>query len=144
MYQMPRRGFFRLVFVLGTFGMRWLNPLNALSAFSGKKEETMMLPSPDHSGELSVEEAIRQRRTERSFGPMPVTKGDFSRLLYAAQGITEDRGFKRAAPSGGALYPMDVYPVVGEGTVEGLDSGVYHYIPSGHRIEQVGGMLSAG
>lgn len=30
------------------------------------------------------------------------------------------RGFKRAAPSGGELYALDVYAVVGKGCVDGL------------------------
>ena len=97
----------------------------------------MMLPRPDHETRLSVEEAIKRRRTVRSFGSRPITKEDLSQLLYAAQGITEPRGFKRAAPSGGALYPLDVYTVVGEKGVEDLDAAVYHYVPSDHRIEPV-------
>jgi SagB-type dehydrogenase family enzyme len=60
-----------------------------------------------------------------------------SQLLYAAQGITEDGGFKRAAPSAGALYPLDLYAVVGDAGVAGLEAGVYHYTPSGHGIERV-------
>ena len=97
----------------------------------------MILPKPDHDGSLSVEEAIKRRRTVRNFSAKAIGKEDLSKLLYAAQGITEDNGFKRAAPSGGALYPLDLYTVVGEKGVEGLDAGVYHYIPSSHRIEQV-------
>ena len=97
----------------------------------------MMLPRPNHKGSLSVEEAIKHRRTVRSFSSMPLKKEYLSQLLYAAQGITEDRGFKRSTPSGGALYPLDVYTVVGEQGVIDLDAGVYHYIPSDHRIEHV-------
>lgn len=137
MYWIPRRGFLKLILLMGTFGVHWLNPLNALSALFRRKEGPMMLPKPDHEGSLSVEEAIKRRRTVRSFSSRPIKKEDLSQLLYAAQGITEDHGFKRAAPSGGALYPLDVYTVVGEKGVEGLDAGVYHYVPSGHRIEHV-------
>ncbi|MBW1912739.1 MAG: SagB/ThcOx family dehydrogenase, partial [Deltaproteobacteria bacterium] len=151
MYWLPRRVFLKLVLLLGTFGVQWLNPFKALSApFRRKeesmilpkpdhegKEESMILPKPDHEGSLSVEEAIKHRRTVRSFSSKPIRKEDLSQLLYAAQGITEDRGFKRAAPSGGALYPLDVYTVAGEKGVEGLDAGIYHYIPLGHRIEHV-------
>ena len=137
MYWLPRRVFLKLVLLLSTFGIQWLNPFKALSAPSIRKEESMILPKPDHEGSLSVEEAIKHRRTVRSFSSKPITKEDLSQLLYAAQGITQDRGFKRAAPSGGALYPLDVYTVAGEKGVEGLDAGIYHYIPLGHRIEHV-------
>ncbi len=60
-----------------------------------------------------------------------------SQLLWAAQGITEPSSFKRAAPSGGALYPMDVYAVIGTGGIEGLEAGVYHYEPKRHRMTLV-------
>jgi SagB-type dehydrogenase family enzyme len=41
---------------------------------------------------------------------------------------------KRAAPSGGALYPLDIYVIVGEKGVEGMEMGVYHYLPERHSI----------
>lgn len=97
----------------------------------------MILPDPIQDGKMSVETAITRRRTVRSFTSKPLKKETLSQLLYAAQGITGARGFKRAAPSGGALYPLDLYAVVGEKGVEGLDAGVYRYVPSGHRIEIV-------
>jgi SagB-type dehydrogenase family enzyme len=52
----------------------------------------------------------------------------------AAYGITDDRGYKRAAPSGGAIYPMDLYAVVGTGGVKHLEAGTYHYDPNEHSI----------
>lgn len=134
MHWLPRRGFLKLILMLGTFAAQGMNPFKALSE---KKEGPMILPRPDREGRLSVEEAISQRRTVRSFSSRPVRKDDLSQLLYAAQGITDDRGFKRAAPSGGALYPLDVYAVVGEKGVDGLDAGVYHYLSSGHRLERI-------
>jgi len=96
----------------------------------------MILPEPYDRGSLSVEEAIKRRRTIRAFGTTPLKIEDLSQFLYAAQGITEDCGYKRAAASGGALFPLDVYAVTGDKGIEGMDPGVYHYIPSGHRIEQ--------
>jgi SagB-type dehydrogenase family enzyme len=114
-----------------------INPFRAISADSHEKEDFMILPEPDHKGSLPVEEAIRQRRTVRAFSSRPLKKEELSQLLYGAQGITEEGGFKRAAASGGALFPLDIYAVVGETGAEGLEAGVYHYIPSGHRIEIV-------
>ena len=60
----------------------------------------MKLPQPRFEGNVSLETAIKVRRTVRSFAPDTLTLGDLSQLLWAAQGITEDRGFKRAAASG--------------------------------------------
>lgn len=47
-------------------------------------------------------------------------------------------GFKRSAPSGGALYPLDLYVVTGDVAVEGLKTGIYHYHPEKHIIKEVG------
>jgi SagB-type dehydrogenase family enzyme len=57
-----------------------------------------------------------------------------SQLLWAAQGVTDRRGF-RTAPSAGALYPLEMLLVVGE--VDGLQSGVYRYVPSRHALVSV-------
>jgi SagB-type dehydrogenase family enzyme len=98
------------------------------------KEGDMKLPQPKTIGHVSLEEAVKRRRTIRSFSSASLSLEQLSQLLWAAQGITEERGFKRAAASGGALYPMDIYAVVGKAGVEGLQPGIYHYEPEGHTI----------
>ena len=74
---------------------------------------------------MSLEQAITQRRSVRSFTDRELTQSQLSQLLWAAQGITDPRGL-RAAPSAGALYPLELY-VVSSG-------GLYHYQPDGHRV----------
>jgi len=54
-----------------------------------------------------------------------------SQLLWSAQGITGPGGL-RTAPSAGALYPLEVYAVVGD--VKDLNPGVYRYEPVGHQL----------
>jgi SagB-type dehydrogenase family enzyme len=94
------------------------------------------LPDPRLRGEVSLEEAILERRSKREFDRSPLTLDQVSQILWAAQGITEEGGL-RAAPSAGALYPLDVYLVAGRDAVEGLTEGVYHYLPQGHSLERV-------
>lgn len=137
MYRSDRRGFLELIILLGALGVRLMNPFKAISVAKTKKEVAMILPNPNYKGSLSVEEAIKSRRTMRAFSSKPLRKESLSQLLYGAQGITEDGGLKRAAASGGALFPLDVYAVTGNNGVDGLDPGVYHYIPAGHQIERV-------
>lgn len=97
--------------------------------------KVIKLPEPIHSGSISVEEAIKNRRTVRSFKNNPLTTTQISQILWSAQGITGEGGFKRAAPSAGALYPLDVYIVVGKDGVKSLEAGIYHYLPEKHSIE---------
>jgi SagB-type dehydrogenase family enzyme len=82
-------------------------------------------------GNMSVEDAIASRRSERNFIDQSITKDQLFQILWAAQGITG--GGKRSAPSAGATYPLEIYALTGK--VEGLDAGVYRYIPETHRIE---------
>ena len=103
------------------------------------KEAMMRLPQPDVTGHVSLEKTIKSRRTIRSFASNRITLKDFSQLLWAAQGVIEPGGFRRSVPSGGALYPIDVYAVVGEDGVEGIESGVYRYEPRTHEITLVKG-----
>jgi len=97
-------------------------------------EARVQLSPPRHQGETSVEEALLSRRSVREYTGEPLTLAEVSQLLWAAQGTTDRRGF-RTAPSAGALYPLEVYVVVGE--VTGLAPGVYRYLPDEHEIERV-------
>lgn len=97
-----------------------------------RKKYMVPLPQPRLSGDVSVERALYERRSVRSYSNDPLTIEDVSQLLWAAQGITTANGF-RTVPSAGALYPLEVYVVVGE--VKYLRAGIYHYIPDKHTLE---------
>jgi SagB-type dehydrogenase family enzyme len=85
------------------------------------------LPSPRHTGEMSVEEAIFRRQSIRSFTDEPVTLVEVSQLLWSAGGKTIDgvTGPTRAFPSAGGLYPFEIYLVAGN--VIGLADGIYRF-----------------
>lgn len=95
------------------------------------------LAPPAYDGKVSVERAIRERRTVRNFRPTFLNADNLAQLLWAAQGITDEQRGLRSAPSAGARYPLDVYAVVGDGGVEGVNAGVYRYHPLGHALELV-------
>ncbi|MBM3188690.1 MAG: SagB/ThcOx family dehydrogenase [Chloroflexi bacterium] len=92
------------------------------------------LPEPHLTGSVSVEAALRARRSVRDYADGPLTLQDVAQLLWAAQGITDRRGF-RAAPSAGALYPLELYAVVGD--VSDLAAGLYRYAPREHDLTLV-------
>jgi SagB-type dehydrogenase family enzyme len=89
------------------------------------------LPQPRTSNGVSVEQALRQRRSTRSFAAEPLKLFEVAQLLWSAQGITDHDGL-RTAPSAGALYPLEIYLVAG--SVNDLPVGVYHYHPDHHRL----------
>ncbi len=93
------------------------------------------LPEPSVRGQYSLEESIAQRRSIRDFDPSrSLSLAEISQLLWAAQGTTDNRGF-RTAPSAGALYPLEVHLVAG--AVKGLLPGIYRYLPHEHRLIRV-------
>jgi len=96
--------------------------------------EAIPLPPPRTDGPVSLEAAIASRRSVREYGPEPLSLEDVAQLLWAAQGITDPRGY-RAAPSAGALYPLELYLVCGR--VDGLEPGIYHYDPAAHALDMV-------
>lgn len=95
------------------------------------RRPTISLPEDRSGGQLSVEEAIIQRRSTRQFSGDPVTLPELAKLLFFTNGITAalqhgtETLFFRAAPSAGALYPIEVYPAVLN--VSGVPAGIYHY-----------------
>lgn len=93
------------------------------------------LPAVPAPGGPPLEVVIAHRRSVREYALRPVSQSELSRLLQSSFGIT-DRSDPtlafRAAPSSGALYPIDLYPVIFN--VEGLASGVYHYQVREHRL----------
>lgn len=94
----------------------------------------MQLPAPSLDGAMSLEKALQSRRTVRSFSPNPLSLAHFSQMLWAAYGAAGESKHRRTVPSGGALYPMDLYAAVGEGGLAELDGGIYHYEPREHRV----------
>lgn len=81
------------------------------------EEVQIKLPEPRYDSDVSFEQSLLHRRSIRNYTDDPLTIKDVSQLLWAAQGITDPRGF-RTAPSAGVLYPIEVKVVVGD--VEGL------------------------
>lgn len=99
------------------------------------------LPKPKLDGALSIEKAIGSRRSVREYKKEPMTREQLSQLLWAAQGVTSRSQVDlihdglRASPSAGALYPLELYVVVG--VVTDLEPGVYKYTCKDHTLTLV-------
>jgi SagB-type dehydrogenase family enzyme len=102
-------------------------------------QSVVNLPTPITSGQMSVETALQERRSVRTYSNQSLTLTDISQLLWAAQGITDSQNNFRTAPSGGHSYPLEVYLVAGSGGVNGLETGLYHYNPQKHQLEKLSG-----
>ena len=96
--------------------------------------KTVKLPAPRLTGDMSLEACIQKRRCVRDYQDKALTLAQLGQLFWAASGVTGRNSRFRAAPSAGALHPLDFYAVVGKGSVEGLAAGIWHYEPAEHAI----------
>lgn len=92
-------------------------------------DELRRLPDPALTGEVSLEQALAERRSHRSFEKADMSEQMLGQLLWAAQGITDKRSGKRTAPSAGARYPLVIYVF--------LPDGVYRYVPRKHALTPI-------
>lgn len=80
--------------------------------------------------EISLLYTLKNRRSIRIFSGTPISVKDLSYLLLYSSGITDfgsgSDESKRAYPSAGARYPLEIYPLVINGG-EGIKAGLYHY-----------------
>ncbi len=98
------------------------------------------LPAPRPLDRL-LDAAIRERLSCRSFSPEPLALDGLATMLarsYGVQGVVHfgaREHLERPVPSGGGLYPLEIYPVARR--VSGLEAGIYHYAPLAHGLEQL-------
>jgi SagB-type dehydrogenase family enzyme len=118
--------------------------LQAATLRAGKRNRHLpvqSLPEPAYPT-MRLADAIRTRRSARSFDPgRPVTLTSLATLLDAAYGVTgafagdEESPALRAVPSGGALYPLEVYVLAAH--VEDIEEGLYHFVPLRRTLERL-------
>jgi SagB-type dehydrogenase family enzyme len=96
------------------------------------KAGRIALPAATFDRPLTVETAIKSRRSIREFRPGPLSIDEVAQILWSAQGITDAAGY-RAAPSAGALYPLEVSLVAGD--VRSLPAGIYRYVVRAHALD---------
>jgi SagB-type dehydrogenase family enzyme len=108
-----------------------------ISIESLEAQQPLSLPSPRRDGQISVEEALSERRTVRRFSEKPIELQELSQLLWAGGGKGFDgmTGATRTYPSAGGIYPLGLYVVAGH--VRELDPGVYEYLQREHALRPV-------
>ncbi len=100
-----------------------------------RSHERVQLPPNPSVPDVSIAEVLASRRTPDSFRDEPLPASIIAAILSGAAGITArvsqnngNRGFSlRAYPSAGALYPIELYPVVRRSS--DFNEGLYYYPP---------------
>ncbi|HSK69576.1 MAG TPA: SagB/ThcOx family dehydrogenase, partial [Candidatus Limnocylindria bacterium] len=82
-------------------------------------------------------QVLARRKSSRVYTREPVTLPELSFLLWAQQGVRGLRGKKyatlRTVACGGARHEFECYVAVLN--AEGLEAGLYHYLPMTHEVE---------
>lgn len=92
---------------------------------------TVGLPAAKLDGKVSLEKALKERRSVRALSTKAISLEELGQLCWAAQGVTDDKGH-RTAPSARAKYPLELYVLAGD--VPGLAAGLYRYLPEKHAL----------
>lgn len=96
--------------------------------------------------DISLTQAIEERQSIREYDDLPITIHQLGEFLYRCARVKEvytpepdmmniGECTKRPYPCGGALYELEIYPVINK--CQGLDSGLYHYQPLSHTLHQI-------
>jgi SagB-type dehydrogenase family enzyme len=84
---------------------------------------------------IDLESAIHNRSSRRRYSDQPLTMEELSFLLWATQGLQRlvgDRASLRTVPSAGARHALETY--VSAQRLQGLDRGLYRYLPIEHEL----------
>src|SRR5581483_2897698 len=114
--------------------------LSLLPSLHYEGHPSVALPPAQRSFAKPLASVLLERRTASQLAPAVLPIQTLSTLLYYAYGITgpvAENAFppgKRAVPSGGALYPLELY--VHAGAVGDVPAGIYHYEPATHVIRR--------
>ena len=96
------------------------------------------LPDADPS-RVALQDAVSRRLSCRRFSGSEITLHELSALLASGYGVEgklvvgPSEFVERPVPSGGGLYPLELYVMAK--AVEGIQQGIYHYAPIPHGLE---------
>ena len=122
-------------------------PAPARDRWQNAAEQPIVLPVPSELGDDSLGNALRQRKTCRSYTGAALTLNDVGTLLYLSLGylherdtdrddsIAEGLGARRSSPSGGGLNACEGFLLVQN--VEELEPGIYAYHSANHTISRI-------
>jgi oxazoline/thiazoline dehydrogenase len=134
----------------GTY--RFSGQIEQLPALSPRKSaQTITLAKPNLANlitsDLSFTQVLENRRSIREQGEIPITAQQLGEFLYRCARIKHQiqteygEMLTRPYPSGGALYELELYPVVD--CCQDISPGLYYYQPQAHELCSISGATEA-
>lgn len=93
------------------------------------KSNVIKLPDPVTTGGMPLMEALKNRKSSRTFSSKKIELQMLSDLLWAANGVNRKESGKRTAPTANDTRAMDVYVI--------MEDGTYLFNPDEHSIEKI-------
>lgn len=101
----------------------------ARETLAGQEAELVQLPGPQTDGGKPLMQALKERRTSRSFSPQKLPPQVLSNLLWAAYGINRPDTGGRTAPSALNWQEIDIYVA--------LEDGLFLYDAKQHALKRI-------
>jgi SagB-type dehydrogenase family enzyme len=112
----------------------WTKELPLYKKYENAPKTKLPFPTVDNT---DLDKIISARRSIRNYTGQSLNLAQVARLLQSADGLTHSFGKYnlRTAPSGGALYPVDIY-IIASG-IDSLADGLYHFQVSDSNLELI-------
>lgn len=113
-------------------------PLLELPYDKNAKSIELIEPSEIKIKDISVRQAIENRRSTRLYGQKKLSIEELSYLLWCTQGVSkvyENKATLRNVPSAGARHAFETYLLINN--VEGINKGLYRYIALEHKLIEI-------
>jgi SagB-type dehydrogenase family enzyme len=119
-------------------------PLNPFKRFRGLASITMPRVSYNDGPKRALQDILEERKSIRKYGDNYINMNDLSSFLYRCARIKKilyDKVVwghiltRRPYPSGGARYPLEIYPV--NNKITDLQRGIYYYDPHQHKLVHI-------
>ena len=148
-----KKGVADLTMRMGVMPYRQPSVLEAMALKKLKEVKEELIQLPDYKKiKASVGSIMRARRSKRQFMKRHLNLEELASILYYGQGITGYFNVEgasetitmgdynreistRLVPSGGALYPIDLYFY--SFNIKGLTEGIYKYTPEHHALLKI-------
>jgi oxazoline/thiazoline dehydrogenase len=126
-----------------------IEPLPAIHPRTSEKTITLDKPNLENliASDISFTQVLENRTSIREYGETPITAQQLGEFLYRCARIKNqiqtEQGelLSRPYPSGGAMYELELYPVVNR--CQDILPGLYYYQPQAHELSGISGETEA-
>lgn len=107
----------------------WASIMSILCASQLVFADDIALPDPTLDPNISLQQALNMRKSQRSFSSKKLSDEQLSSLLWAANGVNRQDSGRRTAPSACDWREINIYVA--------LEKGLYQYNADAHALKNI-------